>query len=427
MADPGRALATAPPVEAPEAVPARPAVTGWTAAFSSLRYRDFALLWGTQLGTGSGMWMEMIARSWLVYEMTGSGLMLGAVNVVRGAPQLAFGLLAGVVIDRWDRKTILIAAMTANALLTLSIPVLIWTGTIQVWHILATAFLSGIAMAFQMPTRQAMLPSLVPRAELMNAVALSNSAMNLTRIGGPAFAGLLILWGGIPGAFMAKVVVFVLAIALTFFVRMPRYLEAPRGGILRNLLEGFRYVAHHGSLRTIIFMTLIPMLFGMPYMTVMPIFAQEVLHVGPEGFGVLQSAPGVGALAASVLVGALGDFRRKGWLLVGGATFFGMGLVAMALSSWMPLTLLFLTGVGIGMTVYTTAANTLIMLITPEQFRGRVISIYQLDMALNAFGAILVGTVADVTGVQTALALMGAMCAALAVGVGALAPAVRRL
>ena len=419
-------MARATTTEVSEA-PARRA-TGWAATFSSLRYRDFAILWLTQFGTGAGLWMEMIARSWLVYEMTGSGLLLGTVNVVRAAPQLVFGLLAGVIADRWDRKKLLLISFTANGLLSLAIPVLIWTNTIAVWHILVTSFLTGIAMAFQAPTRQALLPSLIPKSDLMNAMALSNAAMNITRIGGPALAGLLVAWVGIPGAYMAKVVLFVLAIALTFALRLPPVRSAATsGGIWSNLTEGLGYVAHHASLRTIMIVTLIPMLLGMPYMTVMPIFAKEVLGVGPEGFGILQSAPGLGALVASVIMASAGDIRRKGLVMIGGAAFFGVTLVMLGLSTAVPVALLVLLGVGIAQTAYNTSSSTLLMMLSPEEFRGRVMSVYMLDMALNSFGALLVGAVSDLTGVGMALALMGALCAVCAAAAGTFSATVRRL
>ncbi|MSQ14477.1 MAG: MFS transporter [Dehalococcoidia bacterium] len=405
-----------------------PPAQGRFTTFSSLRYRDFTILWLTMFGTSAGLWMEMVARSWLVYEMTGSGLLLGTVNVMRALPQLFFGLLAGVIADRWDMKKLLIVSMTANAILTMAIPVLIWTGVIEVWHIMVTAFLSGIVMAFQQPTRQAMIPALVPRSELMNAIALTNAAGNITRIGGPALAGFLIAWIDIPGAYVAKVVVFVISIALTIPLRLPAVpMKSNQGGVWDNFAEGFRFLAHHGALRTIMIMTLIPMLFGMPYMTIMPIFASRVLGLGPEGFGVLQSAPGLGAFVASIVLASMGNIPNKGWVMVGGAATFGGTLVLLGLSTWMPIALLVLVGIGISQTIYNTAANTLIMTITPEEYRGRMVSFYMLDMALNSFGAMLVGTVSDFIGVGTALAVMGGICGLLAVGAGAVSREVRRL
>lgn len=401
----------------------------WLAPFSSLRYRDFALLWGAQLSSGLGMWMEMIGRSWLIYDMTGSAAQLGAVNVARAVPQLLFGLVAGVAADRMDRQKLVLASMTANMILTLMMAVMIFIKAIEVWHLYAFSITMGIVMAFQMPVRQAMIPSVVPHKELMNAFALNNGAMNVTRVIGPALAGLLIVTVGIAAAFFAKAAIFVISLIMMGMVRMPKMtMSRPKVSALKSFGEGLRYsFMENPSVRIILILTLVPMLFAMPYMTLMPVFAIKVLNLEADGFGILMSASGVGALAGSIVLASLGDFRHKGLLLVGGAFAFGATLMMTAGTTtlWPSMAMLLL--VGLSMTVFTTTANTLLMVLTPEELRGRVMSVYMLDMALNSFGAMFAGFMADYTGVGVALMIMGGICTVLAAGAFVIAPRVRRL
>lgn len=416
-------VATPVKVESERSLPA------WLTPFASLRYRDFALLWVAQLTSGLGMWMEMIGRSWLVYEMTGSGTHLGGVNLARAVPQLAFGLVAGVAADRMDRQKLVLGSMIANWAMTLVMAVLIVIGLVELWHLYAYSVIGGVVMAFQMPVRQAMIPSVVPQKDLMNAFALNNGAMNVTRIVGPALAGGLIVMVGIAGAFFAKAFVFIFALAAMWLVRLPAMKGGrPQGGALQSFTDGLRYAfAENAAVRGILVLTLVPMLFAMPYMTIMPIFANRVLGLEADGYSLLMSMSGVGALAGSIVLASLGDFRHKGLLLLGGAFAFGASLILTSGTSWLPLSLAMLLLVGLSMTVFMTTANTLLMVLTPENLRGRVMSVYMLDMALSSFGAMIAGVMADVIGISWTLAFMGAVCAVLAAGTYTFAPRIRNL
>lgn len=416
-------------VATPTVAESERSLPGWLAPFASLRYRDFALLWSAQLTSGLGMWMEMIGRSWLIYDMTGSAAQLGWVNLARAVPQLLFGLVAGVLADRMDRQKLVLASMASNMALTLGMAFMIAFKLVEVWHLYAFSIMMGIVMSFQMPVRQAMIPSVVPQKDLMNAFALNNGAMNVTRIVGPAIAGVLIVAVGIAGAFFAKAGIFIFALIAMAMVKLPAMKAGrPQVSAMSSFGEGLQYAfKENPSVRLILILTLVPMLFAMPYMTLMPVFANRVLGLEADGYSLLMSASGIGALAGSVVLASIGDFRHKGMLLVGGAFAFGATLAGTAAMTWLPLALIMLLFVGLAMTVFTTTANTLLMVLTPEEFRGRVMSVYMLDMALNSFGAVFAGVMADSVGIGWALVFMGGVCAVLAAGTWMFAPRVRAL
>jgi len=435
--------------------------------FESLRFRDYRLLWLGQGGTSMGQWMDQVARSWLVYRLTGSALQLGTVSAMRAIPMLFFGVIAGVVADRYGRKAQLIISQVTNVILNLILATLVLTGQIRVWHIYVTALLAGTVMAFQQPARQSLISDLVGREYLGNAVALNSAIFNLTRSLGPAVAGATIALIGVDGSYYAQAVLYAWATLWTIQMRVPgeegllemirpkRIIGSsaeqagdstmPAGEVesrlarparssshsddsfFGSLKEGFQYLLENHLIMSLMFLGLAPVLLGMPFSSLMPVFALDILNVGSVGQGFLLASVGVGALIGALGIASIGSFRRKGMLLLGGATMFGVSLIAFAQSTWMPLSLFCLFIAGVSNTSYTSQDQTIIQTLAPANLRGRVLSIYMLNRGLMPLGSLLAGALADWLGAPWAVTIMGASCAMVALGVAFRTPQIREL
>lgn len=396
--------------------------------FSSLRHRDYRYLWLGVLFSGCGQWIQQVTLSWMVYDMTGSAVQLGAINGMRSIPFLISGPLAGVAADRWDRKTIMAASQALLLVTSLAMALLIMTGLIEVWHLYAFTLITGVSWSFNMPVRQALVPALVPKEDLLNAVALNSAAFNMTRIVGPSLGGLMIAWFGVANNFLAQAVVYGGVVAMIMMMNVP---ALARGGIKKSmggdLKEGLSYVWNEKPVLTLMLLALIPMVFSMPYVSLMPMFARDVLNSGPEGLGLLMAAPGIGALVATFTLASLQNFRRKGLLLISAVTMLGFFLILFSQSSWMPLSLALLTLVGACQISFMATNNTLLQLLVPDELRGRVMSIYMLDQGLMPLGSLFAGVMAAGMGAPFAVTVMGAIVVVLALGAFVRVPAIRRM
>lgn len=404
------------------------AAPGRLAVFSSLRYRDFRLLWLGVLFTSSGQWMEQVAMGWLILELTDSPFMLGAKMFFRSIPLLFFGSIGGVAADRIDRKKMMIIGQIAIMVIIFVLAVLTVTGLVNIWHVFIASFLTGTAWSFMIPVRQAMVPDLVEKKDLMNAIALNSAAFQMTRILGPAVAGFLVGMVGVGGAFFVQTAAYTLVILFVVLMRIPDTLSSARhSSMWHNLREGFQYVGKNRNVLALLLLALFPMIFGMPYTSIMPVFARDVLDIGASGLGILMAAPGIGALAAALTLAGLKNFKRKGLLLLVGATMFGVTLIAFALTSWLPLALVFLVFVGLSNVSFMATNNTLLQTIVPNEVRGRVMGIYSLDMGLVPFGGLIAGSMASLFGAPAALAIMGAVLAIFVIIIGIKVPSIRQL
>jgi MFS family permease len=397
-------------------------------AFRALRNRNYRLLWIGQLGHSAALWVETIARSWLIWELTGSATLLATVNLLRAIPMLILGLLAGVAADRFDKRKLLIITKSVTLVNYLVMATLITTGAVQVWHVLVSAFVMGSSMAFEQPTRTSLVPSLVGKEELTNAVALNSAAMNITRVAGPAAAGLLIAPLGVGGVYYISAGVYIGTLIATIMMRVPP-MKAREVGTSAwvDLAEGFRYVYREKTILVLMILALIPMVFGMPYMTLMPIFADKILNIGASGLGWLHSASGVGALLAVFTIATLGRVNHKGFLAVIGIFAFGAFLMVFAQSTWVPLSILMMVLIGYASTAFRVLINTSLLETSPPELHGRVMAFYTLDRGLVPLGTMTVGPLADVIGAPLAELIMGGICALLAVSVGIGVRTIRRI
>ena len=401
---------------------------GLAATFASLRYRDFRLLWLGQAGHSAIVWMEQVARGWLTWELTQSALDLGLVTAVRAVPFLVAPLLVGLIVDRVDRRRILLATQGVEVALKLAMALLIVSGNIAVWHLYLTSILLGASMSFNIPARLALTPSLVGKGEVTNAIALNSAAMNVNKVLGPAAAGVLIGLISTGGVYLVMVGIGCLMLLGTYLMRVPqeeRQREAP--ALLRDLGDGLRYLRGERDLLLVIGLALAPIVLAWPYQTLLPIFADEIFHVGAPGLGLMHAVTGIGALLGSLFIAWRSDLRRPGLVLLGLNLLFGVFIILFAFSPNFLLALLALAVVGSVTTAFMSVTNGALLQLTAPQYRGRVMAIFMLDRGLSPLGQVAAAGIAALAGAPMALAIFGALAILVSAGFFLASPRVRTL
>ncbi len=417
----------------------RPAARGQT--FSSLAYRGFRLLWIGQIGNAASLWMEQVVRPLLMLDLTGSPFQVGGVIAARTMPQLGFGLIAGAMADRYDKRLVLMVSQVVTLLMHLTIGLLVVADRVETWHVYATGVVSGGANAFIIPTRQSMVPRLVPRGALMNAVALNTAANNLMRVAGAGLAGLLLIPFDFGEVYLLNALIYVGVIWTTTQVRIPESRAAARDGpaappapeggrtsLLTDLVEGFRYLRGNRNVLSLVGAALILFVLGQPYQQVfVPLIALDELDAGRSMVGLMLAVSGAGALAGSLTMASRRTIPRRGVVMLAALTLFGLSLVLLAQSQWLWLAMLALLAAGATTVTYLALNNSLLLEQTPLELQGRVISFMSLDRGLVSVGAILGGALAEWFGAPVGLTVMGAACSGLAVLAYFLVPPVRRM
>jgi MFS family permease len=381
--------------------------------FRSLQNRNYRLYWCGQVISLSGTWMQRIALAWLVLQVTHSPLALGSVTTVQFAPILCFSLFGGVIADRVRKWRFLLFTQSLMAVQALILAILTASGHIQLYQIYILAAILGIANSLDNPTRQAFVVELVGRDDLPNAVALNSTIFNTSRIVGPAVAGIAIVWIGVAGCFFLNAASFIATIGGLLLMNPAKFFAGrpakERGNVLKQIGEGLRYAFTTPDIALVVLLMGILGTFGYNFTVVLPLIADEVLHSGPEGFGALTSAMGVGSLLAAIGVAYRGRATRSTLLL--GATGFSLLLGAVAVSRWWVASIPLLVALGLCSITFTTTANTRLQLVAPPHMRGRVMSIYQLLFAgTTPFGSLIVGGLAQRGGVQQALGIVAGVC-----------------
>ena len=395
--------------------------------FAGLRYRNYRLYWLGQLSSVLALNMEMAAQAWLVFLLTDSPLMLGVAGIVYAVPRVSLVLVGGAIADRADKRRIMVCTQSLLALAYLVLGLLILTERVVFWHVLVFAFNSGLMRSFDRPSRYALLPEMVPREEIANAVALGSSVWQACRLVGPGLAGLLIHWFGVGHTFIACFVSSVAAVALWAFIRTRPLIGQPQGGVWRNILAGLDFVRRNQLFYSLLGLTCFNSLFGMSYVILLPVFARTILEVDSRGFGLLQSFSGVGALIGTLIVAYLAQAGRRGWQVLVGSAIFGSLLMLFAHSSSFALSLGLIFFLGLFNQIYLTSINTILQLNLPNDLRGRVLGLFGLTWDLMPLGGAISGTVAEFAGAPTAVALGGFLVAALGVYGLARLPAVREI
>ena len=395
--------------------------------FAGLRYRNYRFYWLGQLTSVLALNMEMAAQAWLVFLLTDSPLMLGVAGVVYAVPRIALVLVGGAVADRADKRRIMVTTQSLLALAYLVLGLLVLTERVAFWHVLVFAFNSGFMRAFDRPSRYALLPEMVPREELANAVALGSSVWQACRLTGPALAGALIYWFGVGETFIACFLSSVSAVVLWAFIRTPPLVSAAQGGVWRNIAAGLDFVRKNRLFYSLLGLTFFNSVFGMSYVILLPVFARTILQVDARGFGLLQSFSGVGALLGTLTVAYLAQAGRRGWQVLLGSAVFGALLILFAFSSSFPLSLGLIFFLGLFNQIYLTSINTILQLNLPYDLRGRVLGLFGLTWDLMPLGGAIAGTVAEYAGAPTAVALGGLLVAMMGIYGMARLPTVREI
>lgn len=400
--------------------------TGGT-AWRALRHRNFALFFTGQGLSLCGTWMQSLAQAWLVYRLTGSPFLLGLVEFVGRAPILVFSLVGGLLADRWPRHRVMFATQALSLVQAAVLAALTLSGHVTIEWLLALATLLGVINAVDVPVRQSFVGDLVPRTDLPSAIGLNSSAFNAARIIGPSVAGLLVVTVGEGLCFLLNALSFLIVIGCLAAMRVRETARTASAGALGFLAEGFRYAWRTPHVRALLTLITMLSLAAVPYSTLLPVFAGEILKTGANGLGLLMAATGVGALAGAFLIARRGTVRGLGSYIAGAVVLYGIGLLSLSYSTTLWIALPALVAVGFGMITSLAGSNTLLQSLAPEELRGRVMSLYAMvSLGLATFGSLLAGAGATYLGTPLTIATGGLLTLVSAVIFGSALPAIRR-
>ena len=396
--------------------------------FGALAHRNFRLFFIGQGISLIGTWMQNVGEGWLILTLTNSPFYVGLTSALSSLGVLVFSLYAGVIADRTDKRRFIIFMQVAFMLEAFTVSILVWTGVVQVWQVLLLATLLGIASAFDIPMRQSFVVEMVGKDDLMNAIALNSSLFNGARVIGPAIAGLLIGAVGIAWCYFLNGLSYIAVIAGLLMMRLPpRPPPAQTASAWTGFREVLMYLRTDRRLRVLMVLTAILSVFGFPYISMMPVFARDVLHRGAEGYGVLLSAIGIGAVIGALAIALYSArIRARGRLMLIGGTAFGILLMLFAASRSLGLSIALLGLAGCAMIVNNALANTLLQTAAPDHLRGRIMGFYSfVFVGMAPLGAFLFGVVAEHVGVPVTLAGGGAIVAVTVMIVGLTVPTIR--
>ena len=399
----------------------------------ALRYPSYRYYWLGMLSSVSGYQMFRLAQAWFVYELTGSTLYLGFAALANALPGIVFNLFGGVFADRLNKRLLVMSTQATNAVLIILLALLKVLGVVDVWHIMVIVFLAGAVEAFDTPARQAIYPHLIDRKVMMSAVALNSSIWSGTRIFAPAIGGFIIAATNIETSFFVSAAGFSIMAAVMVFLQVPPIPRGGRGNPAQDMLEGLRFIKKNSIFSFLISMTFFNSFFGMAYVFIIPAFALNHLDLGAGGYGTLLSASGVGSLIVTIWWGSRSNINTRGLFIIGGATLFGLSLIAFGITSkfignfYLALGILFFTG------VFTSSVNISIQsslqMLVPDEVRGRVMGFYGMTWSIMPLGGMLFGALASIAviGAPFAVVIGGATVAAFALGPALMNRKVRNL
>lgn len=381
------------------------------ATFRSLRHRNFRLLVEGNVISSSGDFMQSIAQSWLVWQLTGSPFLLGLVSFFDTVPRLFFGAIGGAIADRFDRRRVLIITQSLAMVQAVVYCLAVYFKVIVFWHIAVLAFFLGCVDTINQTVRQSLVNSMVPKEELLNAIGLQSSFFNLSKILGPSAGGAVIALVGISGCFFLNALSFMALIWNLYLMELPRW-EAPinKQGVWKEIKEGYGYLRNNRRIFSIVSLSYVVALVGAPYSRFIPMFATNILHVGPTGFGLLMSAPGAGAIVSALSLASTRSFRPGILWICCCVTGFGIFLGLFTFSHSFVFSLVFLALVGACQVAGRAASNTAIQVETPPHLLGRVLSLFFMDIGLWSLGGLAIGSAAAIIGIDHTLAVSAGIC-----------------
>ncbi|RPI74731.1 MAG: MFS transporter [Desulfobacteraceae bacterium] len=403
---------------------------GFKFLFRALAHRNYRLFFGGQSISLIGTWMQQIAVSWLAYRLTDSAVWLVVVGFSTRIPALVFAPFGGVLADRWDRHRTLVVTQALSMIQALILAVLVLANWITIWELIVLSLALGTINALDVPVRQSYIVDMVETKEdLSNAIAMNSTMVNGARLIGPSIAGLLIAAVGEGMCFLLNGLSFIAVLAALLAMRVkPK--EKKTGGqrIWVEMKEGFRYAFGSLPIRALILLLAMISLMGMPFMILMPIFADKILHGGPRTLGFLMGATGIGALSGALFLASRKNAVGLMRVVALASGIFGIGLILLSLSRELYFALFFMAVIGFGMIVEMAATNTLLQTIADEDKRGRIMSIYTMAfMGMIPFGSLLAGSLADIIGTPRTILLSGICCVLGSLVFALKLPAIRKI
>jgi MFS family permease len=379
-----------------------------------LRYRDFRLLWFGHVFGSMSFWMDQVTRGWLIYELTDSTVQLGMIRGVQAIPILFLSPIAGSVADRYSRKKQILITQIADGVMLAALALLILYGAVEPWHVYVSAFGMAVVQTFHQPARAAIMTDTVPASHLTNAIGLNSMIFNVARSLGPALAGVLISWSGTGGAYTVQAIFYLFATFWTLRLSDIEAGAAPTGGhgaqrfsLRGSIVEGWKFSWQNENVRTALLIAMLAALFIVPFTTLLPVFARDILQVGASGQGLLLTAMGVGALGSAVMIAGFGDRMPRGKIMLGGAVVYGLGAAAFAFSPWFQLAMFLMIIIGLANVCTHALVQTVIQNYSPAQFRGRTIALFHMSQVVMTVGSMIIGSLAAFSGAQWAVVLMG--------------------
>ncbi len=403
---------------------------GWRFIFRALSHRNYRLFFGGQSISLIGTWMQQIAVSWLAYRLTDSAVGLGVVGFSTRIPALVFAPFTGVLADRWNRHRTLVVTQTLSMIQALILAALVLTELITIWEVIVLSLFLGTINALDVPVRQSFIVDMVESGEdLSNAIALNSTMVNGARLIGPSVAGVLIAAVGEGMCFLLNGLSFIAVIAaLRAMIVRPKEKTAQGQRIWQELKEGFTYAFGSLPIRALILLLAVISLMGMPYVVLMPIFADKILHGGPRTLGFLMGATGIGALLGALYLASRKNAVGLMKVVVFASGIFGAGLIILSLSRQLHFALFILVVIGFGMIIEMAATNTLLQTIVDEDKRGRIMSFYTMAfMGMVPFGSLLAGSLADTIGTPETIMLCGICCILGSLVFALKLPAIRKI
>ena len=383
--------------------------------WESLRIPQFRWLFLSNTTFFLAMQGQIIVRSWLVYSITDSALALGIVSLMVALSMLTLGPIGGVAADRFERRGLVAAGQATVVIAEAVVLFLLFSGTLDYWHILVQVAVVGAVFPFVMPARNAIVADVVGRRRLTNAMALSMTAVNVTRVLGPSVGGLLIGFAGVKVAYSINAGLYVLALAAMMGVHRAPVANPSGHSMLRNMAQGFHYVAENRLVLVLLFFGLVPMFLVMPFQTLLVVFAEDIWEVGPLGLGMLSGASGVGGVVGAVFVVWRSNSSRRLRLMMTSVFAFGLFMMGFALSPWFWLGLLLILAGSAFQAIYTTLNNTAIHVLIPDSVRGRVSGFLTMSFSLPMLGVAPISALAEVWGAPVAVGLSSMLAVVVAI------------
>jgi predicted MFS family arabinose efflux permease len=344
--------------------------------FKAFQYRDFSLMWIGACTSSIGTWMQIVAQGWLIYRLSHSAFLLALDQFLGGIPIFLFSLIGGVVADRVERRKILLGSQYVQMATAGILTLLVTTGLVHVWHILCLSFISGLAQAFGGPAYQALIPTLVEKDDMPNAIALNSIQFNVAVMVGPALAGQALAKLGEKWCFGLNALSF-LAPIISLSIISARFLPAKTTeSMFVSLKQGIQFARKQSSMEALILLAFCMTALSMPMRTYIPVFVKDIFHRGPETYGNLLSLMGLGSIFGSLTIASAGNFKRKGSVALVALMLLGASIFGFAVSKSVPLSGIILVLVGASMMAVFATVNSLVQLITTNEMRGRVMSVY---------------------------------------------------